>query len=107
MAAIGAFILSSWPGPAGPGRLPARFRHPWDQALQGEVPETDAAHLEAAHVAARPPAALAAVAVADPELQLLPVRRLPGLRRHRRLLASQSRRNGIPRSVRRFLASSS
>src|SRR5262245_5721014 len=81
---IGSFIVSSRGGArARRPRLPARFRHARHEAEQGQVPEADPAHLEAAHVRARPPAAPAAVAVADRELRLLPVRRPPGLGRHR------------------------
>src|SRR5262245_34299784 len=82
-SAIGSFILrhpraGPWPGFVSP----ARFRHPGDQPLERQVAEADAAHLEAAHVGARPPAPLAAVAVPDRELRGPPHRRLPRFRRH-------------------------
>src|SRR5262245_17131865 len=116
MSEIGSFILSHpRAGPSRPGRLsPARLRHPGDEPLERQVAETDAAHLEPAHVGTRPPAPLAAVAVADRELGGPPDRRLPRLRRHRRCpssfplrQAAPSRRNGSPSAARRLRASSS
>src|SRR5215831_9233328 len=87
-SAIGSFIPSS----------PRRLGHPGDEPLERQVAETDAAHLEAPHVRARPAAPLAAVAEPDREFQRLADRRLPRLGRHRPF--PQSLRNGMPSAIR-------
>src|SRR6266571_6323808 len=66
---------------------PARLRDARDEPLQRQVPETDAAHLEAPQESARAAAAPAPVAVPDGVPLFLPHRRDPGLRRHRWSLA--------------------
>src|SRR5262245_9662596 len=78
MSAIGSVMVSSYP----PG-LPAGLRDAGDHPLQRQVPEADPTHLELAQEAARPAAALAAVAVADSVFLLLARLRHPGRRRHR------------------------
>src|SRR6478736_8578036 len=50
--------------------LPARLRDARQLALEGALPEADAAQVEAAHERARPAADDAAVISADPELRL-------------------------------------
>src|SRR3989304_3537148 len=54
--------------------LPARFHHAGNLAPERPLPEADAAKLELAQIAPRPPAEPAAVAMADLELGLPPQR---------------------------------
>src|SRR5262245_57882 len=85
---------------------PARLGHPGEGSLQGQVPEADPADLELAQVAARPSAAPAPVVLPDHEFPRTGCLRHPRLGRHR-LLAYCCLRKGMPRPVRRALASSS
>src|SRR3970040_216383 len=48
-----------------PLRLPGGFHHAGDVAFQGKLAETNAAQAKAAHIAARTPANLAAIAYAN------------------------------------------
>src|SRR5690348_9488198 len=82
---------------------PARLDDTRDIAAQGEVPETEPAHLELAQVRARPAAALAAVVLADLELVLL--RKLVDQLAHAEApvavpVAATAWRNGMPRCAR-------
>src|SRR5688500_18678257 len=52
-------------------RLPGALRHAGHVAFERQLSEAEAAHVELAHVRARPPAQLAPVAMPDLELQRL------------------------------------
>src|SRR3972149_3619971 len=74
MSAMGSVTATTTPP------LPTRLRYAGDLPLQRQVAEADATQREGAHVAARPAAQLAAVALAHREL-----RRPAGLDDHRYL----------------------